>query len=109
MSRQPGGIMVGDSNNYIILNQSDAAKVTAGDQFQLGGSFLSGQNAGFEGGIGNWQVNANCTLAGPAAPGHTGANSRRLTAAGTLPQPHSAHGPRPPAPGGGGLPGGLGV
>lgn len=43
-------------------------------------NFLTGQNAGFEGGIGTWAAGANNpTLADTAAQAHTGSNSMSMT------------------------------
>lgn len=43
------------------------------------GSWLTGQNAGFEGGTGTWVTNANSTLAAFSGPGHTGSGALQLT------------------------------
>jgi hypothetical protein len=42
---------------------------------------LTGQNAGFEGGIGNWTALTNCAVAGSSAQAHSGANSMSMTSA----------------------------
>lgn len=42
-------------------------------------NFLTGQNAGFEGGNGNWTALTNCAIANTAAQAHTGSNSLQLT------------------------------
>lgn len=42
-------------------------------------NFLTGQNAGFEGGIGNWVALTNCAVADTAAQAHTGSNSMSMT------------------------------
>ena len=47
---------------------------------------LTGQNAGFEGGLGNWVAVTNCAVTDTAAQAHTGSNSMAMTstAAGTM-------------------------
>lgn len=52
-------------------------QLTPGDYIAT--NFLTGQNAGFEGGNGNWTALTNCAIANTAAQAHTGANSLQLT------------------------------
>jgi hypothetical protein len=42
-------------------------------------NYLTGQNAGFEGGIGTWVANANCAVAATAAQAHGGTGSLKMT------------------------------
>lgn len=44
-------------------------------------NFLTGQNTGFEGGIGNWAASVNCTVAATSAQAHTGSSSLGITSA----------------------------
>jgi hypothetical protein len=46
-------------------------------------NLLTGQNAGFEGGIGLWQLSSNCTVAGTSAEAHSGSSSLQVTSAGS--------------------------
>src|SRR5260221_172077 len=69
------------ANNYIILTAADTAKITVGDQLQLGGNWLAGQDANLEGGQGSWTAATNCAAAGTAAQAHTGSNSLQMTSA----------------------------
>src|SRR5258708_16288607 len=83
------------STTSIQMTTADAAKVSVGDQFQLGGNFLTGQNAGFEGGLGSWAANTNCTVADAASQAHAGVNSMSLTT--VAPRPTRALYNVPPA------------
>jgi len=54
------------------------------------GNFLSGQNAGFEGGTGNWTGSGNCTTTGTSAQAHGGTSSLQMSsgAAGNMTAAH---------------------
>lgn len=45
-------------------------------------NFLTGANASFEGGLGNWAAGLICTVASSAAQAHSGADSMAMTATG---------------------------
>jgi hypothetical protein len=75
------------TTTQVTLTTADAAKINIGDQFQLAGNALSGDDTGFEGGgIGGWAAQVNCSVSNTTAEAHTGTHSLRLssTAAGTM-------------------------
>lgn len=59
------------------------AAVTLDTFSALPGNWLSGQNTGFEGGIGGWTALAACTVASSSAQAHSGGMSMALTSTGT--------------------------
>ena len=60
--------------------RSNTVQAVFGDRPDSGANFLTGQNAGFEGGLGTWNATTNSpTLADTAAAAHSGANSMSLT------------------------------
>ena len=66
------------SNNQVTLFDASygARVVNVGDTFQFALNFLTGDNAGFEGGTtGNWGSRANCTVANSVAQAHSGTHS----------------------------------
>ena len=82
------------SDGYAQLTAAAAASVSVGHQFQLAYNFLTGQNAGFEGGIGNWVTASNSTVAESSAQAHTGSDSMSVTsvAAGNMWAKHCSAG-----------------
>jgi hypothetical protein len=60
------------------------------DDFGSVTNFLTGQNTGFEGGIGTWVPGTNCTVAGTSAQAHTGSSALAMTsvAAGNMNAQH---------------------
>lgn len=72
----------GTTNQMAILQAPAGVpnQINVGDQFQLAGNFLTGQNSGFEGGLGNWAPSANCSVADSSAQAHTGSDSMAMTA-----------------------------
>lgn len=66
------------------------------------GNWLTGQNTGFEGGLGTWAAQTNCTIADSAAQAHSGSDSQAMTssAAGTMQSSHCLYANAPT----GGLP-----
>jgi hypothetical protein len=74
----------GQSNSYNAAALDWAVQLTPGVTSVA--NLLTGQNAGFEGGVGNWVQAGGCTVADSSAQAHSGSDSLALTCttAGTM-------------------------